>query len=178
MYTGLIARRYATALADYAEQEGQDRQVYEEVLHWNARYEKDGSIKEHLTSPILSKEAKLALFRKWMGGELSLSLERFFLLVLNHQREKFLHFIFNSYERIFKERHSIVDVTLTTASPIEEKTAQEIARLACKDDDKTEIHLYQQVDESLIGGFTFRVDDRLIDASLSRQLAQLRQQFQ
>lgn len=178
MYTGLIARRYATALADFAEQEGQDRQVYEEVLHWNACYNKDGSIKEYLTSPILSKEAKLVLFKKWMGGKISLSMERFFLLVLNHQREKFLHFIFNSYERIFKERHGIVDVTLTTASPIEEETALKIARLACKDDDKVEVQLHQQVDESLIGGFTFRVDDRLIDASLSRQLAQLRQQFQ
>jgi F-type H+-transporting ATPase subunit delta len=178
MYTGLIARRYAIALADFAEQEGQDREVYNEVLRWNALYESEASIREQLTSPILAKEAKQALFRQWMGGEISPSLDRFFLLVLNHQREKFVHFIFKSYERIFKERHGIVDVTLTTASPIAESTAQQIARLACKDDEKADICLHQQVDESLIGGFTCRVDDRLIDASLSRQLALLRQQYQ
>ena len=178
MYTGLIAKRYATALADFAEQEGQERQVYEEVLRWNARYEKDNSIREQLTLPILSKEAKQALFREWMGGEVSLSLDRVFAFVLNHQREKFLHFIFNSYERIYKKRHGIVDVTITTASSIEEGTAQKIAHLACKDDEETEVHLHQQVDDSLIGGFIFRMDDRLFDASLSRQLALLRQQFQ
>ena len=178
MYTGLIARRYATALAEFAEQEGQDREVYDEVSRWNALYESDASIREQLMSPVLSKEAKQTLFRQWMGGRISHSLDRFFLLVLNHQREKFLHFIFNSYERIYKERHGIMDVTLTTASPIEESTAQRIARLACKGDEKADIRLHNQVDETLIGGFTCRVDDLFLDASLSRQLALLRQQFQ
>ncbi len=178
MHTGLIARRYATALADFAEQNEQDSQVYEEVLRWNALYESDSNIREQLASPVLPREAKQVLFRQWLGGQVSLSLERFFQLVMDHQREEFLYFIFSSYERIYKERHHIVDVTLTTASPISESTARQIAHLACNRDSEAEVHLHQQVDESLIGGFTFRVDDRLVDASLSRQLALLRKQFQ
>ncbi len=178
MYTGLIARRYATALADFAEQQGQDQQVFQEVMRWNTLYAQDRSIREKLASPVLSAQTKLALLREWMGGKTSETLERFFQLVLNHQREKDLHFILNSYERIYKERHGIIDVTVTTAAPIADEAARQIAELAREREGKTEVRLHQRVDESLIGGFTFRMDDRLIDASLSRQLALLRKQFQ
>ena len=178
MHIGLISRRYATALSRFAEQIGEDRKVYEDVLRWKVLYDANREVREQLTSPVLSKSEKQALFREWMGNQVSPALERFFLLVLNHQREKYFHFILNSYERIYKERHGVVDITLTTAAPIGDGTAQQIAQLACRDGGKTEVRLHQQVDESLIGGFTFRMDDQLIDASLSRQLALLRQQFQ
>ena len=177
METGLIARRYATALADYAGQEGQEQQVYDQVIRWIALYQEDKSVREQLTSPVLKKEVKQALFREWMGGEASPCLERFFQLVLDHQREKYLPFIFNSYVSIYKQRHHIVDVTLTTASPIDEETSQRIAQLARKADDQAQVKLHPQVDESLIGGFVFRVDDLLLDASLSHQLALLRKQY-
>ena len=173
----MIAKRYATALADYAEQEGQEQQVYDQVLRWIALYEKDKSVREQMTSPVLKKEVKLALFREWTGGEATPCLERFFLLVLDHQREKYLPFIFTSYVRIHKERHHIVDVTLTTASPIDEETSRRIAQLARKTDSQAQVSLHPRVDESLIGGFVFRVDDLLLDASLSHQLALLRKQY-
>ena len=40
-----------------------------------------------------------------------------------------------------------------------------------------EVRLHRKADESLIGGFVFRMDDLLLDASLSRQLNLLRKQL-
>jgi F-type H+-transporting ATPase subunit delta len=40
-----------------------------------------------------------------------------------------------------------------------------------------EIVLDAEVDPSLIGGFTLSVDDKLLDASVSRQLEEIRRQL-
>lgn len=82
MYTGLIARRYATALADFAAANGEERRVYDEVRHLAAVYRTDLSLRDALLSPVLPAAAKSALFRQVLDGTVSRTLEGFVSLVL------------------------------------------------------------------------------------------------
>ena len=173
MYTGLIARRYATALAGFAAANGEERRVYDEVRHLAAVYRTDLSLRDALLSPVLPAAAKEALFRQVLDGTVSRTLEGFVSLVLRRRREKYLCFMLHSYVSLYKQRHGILDATLTTAAPVADEEAD---RMQMRTRSR-EVRLRRETDPSLIGGFVLRFDDLLVDASLARQLDTLRRGF-
>ena len=82
-----------------------------------------------------------------------------------------------SYLSLYKRRHGILDAALTTAAPVSDETAERITGIVRMRTRSREVRLHRKADESLIGGFVFRMDDLLLDASLSRQLNLLRKQL-
>ncbi|WP_418422883.1 F0F1 ATP synthase subunit delta [Alistipes sp.] len=177
MYTGLIATRYATALADFAAANGEERAVYDDVRRLIAAYGEDVSVRAALYSPVLPAAAKQALLRQALDGKVSPTFDRFIELVLRHHREKYLHFMLHSYVGVYKRRHGIVEAVLTTATPVSDESAERIAAMAQMRTHSRDVELHRTVDPSLVGGFVFRMEDLLVDASLSRQLGILRRQF-
>ena len=82
-----------------------------------------------------------------------------------------------SYLSLYKRRHGILDAALMTAAPVSDETAERITGIVRMRTRSREVRLHRKADESLIGGFVFRMDDLLLDASLSRQLNLLRKQL-
>ena len=128
-------------------------------------------------APTIAVEHKLSLMAKCVNGAMSRSMERFVRLVFAHRRERYFEFMLHSLVRIFKERHAIVDVELTTVAPLDEPTQQRIAELAKQLTGSREAELNCRVDENLIGGFRLRMDDRLVDASIRTQLETVRREL-
>ena len=83
----------------------------------------------------------------------------------------------HSYLSLYKQRHGILDATLTTAAPVADEEADRIAGLMQMRTRSREVRLRRETDPSLIGGFVLRFDDLLVDASLARQLDTLRRGF-
>ncbi len=177
MYIGLIARRYATTLADFAVETGQEGVVYKEVQHLLELYASNPSIKAVIDTPLLGSDAKLGAILKLMGGETSSTFESFLKLVFAHDREKYLQFIFHSYIAIYKERHGIVNVRLTTAAPLGKEVEERISKLVLERTGGKEVEVQSATDESIIGGFTLRMDDLLIDGTIASQLAGIRKEM-
>lgn len=174
MYTGLIAKRYATALADFAAARGEERVVFDEARRLALCMAEAQQFRTALIAPTIDIETKVSLVGKCFEGALSESMERFVRLVFAHRRERFLEFMLHSLVRIVKERHAIVDVDLTTAAPLDEPTKERIAELAKRLTGSREAELNCRVDEQLIGGFRLRMDDKQIDASIRTQLEEVR----
>lgn len=177
MYTGSIARRYAAALADFAAANGEEHRVCEEAQHLTAAYAAEPALREALMSPVLSAAAKEALFRQVLDGEVSRTSSEFLSLVLRRRREKYLCFMLHSYISLYKQRHGIVDATLTTAAPVADEEAGRIAGLVRARTCGREVRLRRETDPSLVGGFVLRFDDSLVDASLAGQLKKLCRAF-
>ena len=93
MYTGLIANRYAKALAAYAAAGGEERRTYDEVKRLIGCYREDATLREALFSPVLSAEKKLGFVCRSFGGRPCAALEAFIRLVLRHHREHYLYFM-------------------------------------------------------------------------------------
>lgn len=174
MYTGLIAKRYATALADFAAANGEERRTFDEVQRLVDAYDGDPSVRAALFSPVLPVEAKLGVVRQLFDGGIGRTLDRFVGLVIRHRRERYLCFMLHSFMELSKRRHGIVDATLTTAAPVDDAVAAHVSEIARRQTDCREVRIHRRIDESLIGGFVFRMDDLLVDASLSTQLERLR----
>ncbi|WP_295938557.1 ATP synthase F1 subunit delta [uncultured Alistipes sp.] len=176
MYTGLIANRYATALLEFAAENDEERRTYDEVRQLIGAYEKNRTIRSLLFSPVLPPKVKRNVIRKLFPEQMCQSLDKFVKLVIKHRRERYLYFMLYSFTGIYKRKHRIFDATLTTAAPVGNEIAERIAAVARKRT-QGEVNIHMQTQPSLIGGFVFRLDYVLIDASLSSQLARVKREL-
>ena len=176
MYIGLIARRYAMALAKFAEANGEEKRTYDDMLQLIARYREVPDVRVTFFSPVLSVERKVDIMHKLIGRPMCGSLEKFIRLVVLHRRERYLYFMLNSYAAIYKQRHNIRDALLVTAAPMDDKVVERIWNIA-QIKTRSNVDISRKVDPELIGGFVFRIDDVLIDASVAGQLARVKREL-
>ena len=109
MNTGVASRRYAKALLAYAKADGKEEQVYEEVKMLAASYADVPGLRRAIENPVLDAEKKLDLLREAAGGkDVSKELMRFFNLVLEGRREKYLQFMAWSYIDLYREDKNIL----------------------------------------------------------------------
>ena len=112
-------------------------------------------------------------------GSLSPDLRRFFELMIRNGRIGDIALALKSFEDQYYESRGIIRGKLTLSSPPDsaaKKLEDGLKNLIEKKTGKT-LLLTTDVDESLIGGFVLEVEDRLLDASVSRQLEIIKNQF-
>lgn len=177
MDTGLIARRYARALADFAESNGEMTRTAGEAAQFIEIHNRSCELREVLQSPVLEPEAKVAVARQALGGEISRSFEGFLRLVIRHHREKWICFMLPAFVGIYKQRYGIVDMTLTTAAAVDEDFVNRLSARVGVETHCREVRVHRRIDPSIIGGFRFRIDDRLLDASIATQLRRVEQKL-
>ena len=150
MNTGVISTRYARALLELVTENGTADAVYSQI---RAMQDNPDSI----PSPLQP------------------DLKKFVSLLVEKHREQYLKFIFNSYVSLYLKQNNMKLATLTTVVPspgLEQKIRDLI-----KEKTGCGLDLTVKTDPSIIGGVKLVVDDMLLDASVSTQLAQLRKQF-
>jgi F-type H+-transporting ATPase subunit delta len=69
-------------------------------------------------------------------------------------------------------------VKLTTAEPVSEELKQSILNKISKDTSIEHIELESVVRNELIGGFILEFDNNMVDASILRDLKDIKKQFQ
>ena len=176
MDTGLISRRYAKALAEYSASLGEEARVYEQLLPFSRQFNFLPQVREAVLSPSLSEEEKTAGIFGLFGEGQCRSLRDFVLLVLRHHRESCFYIMVHSFCALYRERHHIKEALLTTAVPLG-KDVEGIIRLRVRDLDHCSVNITEKVDPSIIGGFVFRMEDLLIDASTASQIKLLRKRL-
>ena len=177
MYTGLLARRYATALADYAQQQDECSEVFAQVEKLLENRKGLILLKSALESPMLQNNDKLKLISQLIEGEICCTLKSFVQLVLNHNREAYLHLIFYSFVEIYRQRNGILSVELTTAAPIGESVVERIVDMTKAQTCCREVQLKHRVKEEAIGGYSLRVGDKFIDQTIATQLGRIKKQM-
>ncbi len=207
MNTGIIASRYATALlklVDETSSSAGSGQSSGEVVVAQARailnaLETLPDLRRAITDPSVPDDKKLSLLEAAVSvdssvatlpqndkchperseGSLSPDLRRFFELMIRNGRIGDIALALKSFEDQYYESRGIIRGKLTLSSPPDsaaKKLEDGLKNLIEKKTGKT-LLLTTDVDESLIGGFVLEVEDRLLDASVSRQLEIIKNQF-
>ena len=150
MNTGIISSRYAKALLRLVDETGNGQAVYDQV-------------RQILKDP------------DSMPKELEPELSRFVALLVRNKRLEYVKQILHRFTELYDASRGRRLVSLRTAVPAPEmeRRIKDLlqARLG------GEVILTAEVDPSLIGGFTLTIDDKLLDASVSRQLEEIRRQL-
>ena len=150
MNTGIISSRYATALLRLVDETGNGEAVYGQVV----RILKDPDSMPRKLEPELSHLVSL--------------------LVKNKRLEN-VKLILHRFTELYNASRGRRLVTLKTAVPAPE--LEQRVKDLLQERFTGEIVLESEVDPALIGGFILTIDDKLLDASVSRQLEEIRRQY-
>ena len=178
MSDGLIPRRYAKALYKYAVENGDSQEIYELLKNLSFRYTAIDELKRAVLNPEISDEEKGALMLKLMGATSGSSLDKFLLLCVRNNRAEYLQKISLAYVDLYRETHEIAHVVITTAVPMPEPEVNAIIDVVKKRLGAMTLEVEQVIDPDLIGGFTVQINGLVLDASVKRELNELRLQLQ
>lgn len=173
MNVGLIAKRYASALEQYSTELGQaDACVADagRMLHLA------DSLTGYLKQP-MPVAAKMAILEKALP-DASDAFSRFLTVVVEHRREMYLKRILQSYIALYKKARGILDARLTVASPPSEQLLSRLEQITLEKVDAKKVDIEVTVNPDIIGGFVYKVEDRRLDASVRRQINDLKRAFE
>ena len=174
MNDGLIPRRYAKALYKLALENGDSEQIYEQLKLLSRRFTALDEVKRVLLNPYIPEEDKGRVMLQVVGAEPGSSLDKFIMLVIRNNRAEFLRKIALSYVTLYREEHNIAKVEIATATEIPEEKIDDIVAIVKKRMGDTTLEIEKVIDPDLIGGFTVKVGDILLDASVKNELNKLR----
>lgn len=176
MLGGAVARRYAQALYDIAQDNGTLDILEEELKAVNTLIEEEQGIKRILNHPQVTVASKKEVITQLFAGKVTETTLNFLYLIIDRHREAYLPGINVEYTRLANEARNRVDAIVTSAKDLTEDQKQQLAkvlsRLAGKD-----VSPEFAVDASLMGGLVVRIGDKVIDGSVKYRLETLKQRL-
>lgn len=145
MDTGLISKRYATALLHYTDETGGGDRVCTQVRHLLARPDKD--LPEGLEPELVKLVSLLS-----KNGHLD-----------------DVRFVFRSFLSLYYHTKGILPARLVTTEKAGPEFRSKVQKML-EEQFHCQVHIDYDSDPSLIGGFIITVDDYMLDASVKHQL--------
>ena len=168
-----IALTYATSLVELAEEKGAFADVAADMEGIGSVISQDTSLIDVLESPSVKQDAKISMIDKIFKGQVHEITLNFLKVLVGNRRQGWLPAIVRVLgdAAIQKGGQSKVEVSYAKESPGEIKTS-----LVSSIEKKlgTKVLLQETHDPSLIGGMVIKFGDIQIDASIKRQLNQLK----
>ncbi|MHB8588648.1 MAG: F0F1 ATP synthase subunit delta [Candidatus Dormibacteraceae bacterium] len=168
------ARRYAKAVFELAEQEGQ-------IDEWGHRLGairellSDREVASVLTNPTIASDLRMALISA-APHVLDPEATNLAKLLIESNRVREVGAIEENFERLADEAAGRVRATVTTAVELTPEDRDRVEVELSKRLGK-EIRMHVVVDPRILGGLKLQYGDRLVDASVSTRLQQLRRRL-
>ncbi len=168
-------RIYAQSLLDAAREADRVGRVREEFGEFAAAIEESAELRNLLRNPQIDAKAKsdaLGLVLR-DADELFLNFVR---LLADKQRIDQIEEVHDEFERLLAREERVLKLELTTAVPLSDAEAAEIAQ---KIEEATgrRIEAARRVDPELIGGLVLEAGSLRVDASVRGRLAKLRDEL-
>lgn len=172
-----LAGRYAKSILDLAIEQGKLEAVYADMKYIQAVCNASAEFVSMLHSPIIKADQKNSILSAVLKNKVGELTNAFIVLLVKKGRESDLHEMANTFINQYNTMKGIHQVTLTTAVEISEEMKHSIEQKVKAENKFEGIALTTKTDESLIGGFVLEFNNNLFDASISRDLKDIKKQF-
>jgi F-type H+-transporting ATPase subunit delta len=172
MLSKLVAKRYARALLSAAVAKSVIERVETDLFTVVAAIKKERGIAKFLADPKETPGAKKELLGKAFAGILPETLN-FLSLLVDKKRFDYLPEILSAYSEEADRIRGIAVAKVKSAQALQPDAMAAISK-RLKEITGKEIELVTEIDPSIVGGVLIRVGNKIIDATLARQLEDLR----
>ncbi|MCM1518135.1 MAG: ATP synthase F1 subunit delta [Pseudoflavonifractor sp.] len=175
MNEGLIPRRYAKAIYEFALEKGDSDRMYELMQRLAASFASEPSLQTAMSNPFVPVADKHALLVTASGATKSDTVFADTLRLLDtNKRLDFARDIAMAYLDIYRKANHIYRVDITSAAPLPEAEMKRLHELVTRHLKGGRPEFSDKVDPVLIGGFIIDIGSERLDASVSNELKQLR----
>jgi F-type H+-transporting ATPase subunit delta len=172
-----LASRYAKSLLDLAQEQNTLDPVLQDMQLIHSAIAGTPELAQLMRSPIVNAEKKNTILKAVFGAKIQPLSVAFIQLLTSKGREKVLPEIAASFISQYKELKRIRVAKLITATPANDQLKQTLQAKAEAALPGYTVEFQTETDPSIIGGFILELGDRMIDASVRRDLAEVRKQF-
>ena len=170
---GGLTDRYAAALYDHADEQGQLDDVVGEMDALGRLIDESADFRRLLASPLIDvNQARAAADAVLAEQGFGLIVRHFVGVIANNRRLGVLRPIVAAFASLVANKRGVVLAQVQTAHPLTDTQRSQLrARLIEAGYGKVDLH--EQVDPSLLGGLVVRIGARLYDTSLKSRLQRL-----
>ncbi|HEX6947262.1 MAG TPA: ATP synthase F1 subunit delta [Acidimicrobiia bacterium] len=165
---------FAAGIFEMARAEGEAERVESELAAVARAMETSGELRSALTDPQLPAERKLGVIEDLIGGRASRLTRSILQLVIGLDLASQLPEIVRSLMETAAASRSRALAEVRSAVPLDDATVSRLAAALTKATGR-EVEVRVEVDPSVIGGLVARVGDTVIDGSIAKKVASLRQ---
>lgn len=174
MIGSTIAKRYARAFFEIAEEDKQLENYFRELNSFSGIIESNDDLKGFLANPIFDQAEKKSVVESILQKtDVSRVTSNYLKLLTDKQRIVILRDIVDAYRELMDTALKTVRVTVKTAFPLSQELVQKLQNGLELQTGK-QVHMTITEDQSLLGGIVVRVGDTVYDNSIKTQLNNIR----
>ena len=171
----MIARRYAKALVNLAENEKDLDNTGTHLNSISEVYKQNLELRQVLSDTKVSSGIKLEILKDVLSKiKVSKLVDTFSRYLLAKRRIDFLPDIERAFNLLLQEKLGRIEANVTTASELPKDTVKKLVDAISSYSGK-EIEVNVTIDPSIIGGIVTRIGSTVIDGSIQTYLNQIRQ---
>jgi len=172
-----LAARYAKSLVDLSIERNQLEEVYKDMQYLQALCKGSREFVNLMRSPVVAADKKKAIVIAVTKGKVSELTDAFNILLINKGRESDLPEVVEAFIDQYNEIKDIHKVKLTSAVALSDELKNTITEKVKTAYELGSIELEAKVDPKLIGGFVLEFNNNLVDATVLRDLKDIKKQF-
>jgi F-type H+-transporting ATPase subunit delta len=167
------ARRYASALFNVALERNETDAVAQNLADVTSTVTQSPQLMGVLHHPRVTRQKKQEILATVFHDQVRPDVEHLLLMLVEKDRADIIPNVASEFARLLDEHRKEADAEAISAVPL---SSEQQAHLENQLQAATgyKVRLKTRVDENILGGLIVRVGDKLIDASVATQLAQLR----
>ena len=172
-----VAKRYAKALFEIGQEDGQFEKYGQDLNEFVAFYKQSDQFRQVISNPVFPVSDRKKILNYVLDkGEFSETTKSFLRLLLDKNRVRTIEAIRSYYLALTDEASNIARAEITTARPLK---AEALERLEKALEAMTSKQIKSEVkeDRNLVGGIVVKIGDMVFDASIKAQLEGLKESF-
>jgi F-type H+-transporting ATPase subunit delta len=170
------AHSYAQALLELANDKSAAVSIQQDLAGLAQILRENPTFRLYLADPGISAVERHEALDRIFRGKITPLVLNFLGVVNNHNRLRILEQIIDAYDELIDEQLGKIEVDVYVAKRLPPEQLEAV-RSRVSAALKKDAIVHQYVDESIIGGLTLRIGDKLIDASARYQLQALKEKL-
>ena len=172
-----VALTYARSLLELADERGEVEPVANDMGALKQILEENPVFADFLRDPGISSEERQSVLDKMFGDDTQPLVKRFLKLMNDRDRLGELPAVVDAFEYLLDQKLGKIEVDVTVAQKLSDDELEHVRGRVGETLGGKEAVVHQYVDESIIGGMILRVGDKVVDASVRRQLDAMRERL-
>lgn len=168
-----LARRYAVALYDVAEEKNKVDEYIDDLKQIKTLISENSDLSQTISHPKISTSKKSEIFKQVFEGKIDKEILSFLLLLIEKDRINELEAVVLQMEKVHLEKKNEIVAVVKTVVPLNEKERTSLVDKLKARYNKT-IILQEVIDESILGGVFVRVGDDVIDGTVKNKIDEMK----
>jgi F-type H+-transporting ATPase subunit delta len=173
MSQSVVAKRYALALFELAQKNGQTSPIQQDLIELKKVFQTNKELGQLLDSPRLKAAKKKELMANLFKGANPLILNTLFLMLDKDRMDEVVNLV-NEFIAYSNDAAGIAEAKVYSTRILTADESEAISTAFAKKIGKTALQIENIIDPSLIGGIRLQIGNMIYDSSVSAKLERLK----